>query len=394
MKKILLVCIALAAVVTVLGVGACSKKDKKIDPPAELVDFVPKLNVQKLWSASLGGGDKRLRVGLAPVADGGKVFAASHDGDVVALDVASGRNHWRIKTKRPLSAGPGVGAGVVVVGSEKGDVIALSEDSGAELWRIKVGGELLSAPAVSEKAVVVRTVDGRLRGLAPSDGHELWAVDQVVPRLSLRGTAPPVLVGDTVICGFDNGKVVAVNVLTGDVLWENAVAPAKGRTELERLVDIDSAVEIADQDVFVVGFQGRAAMLALESGQIWWARDASSYRGLALDPNALYIADADGAVLAMRRKDGSELWRQDLLHRRALSAPVIDGDAVVVADFEGYVHWIDRSDGAIIGRAQSGGERVMKPIVVNGVVLVQSDSGSLTAFRSRPLSGKAGAASG
>jgi outer membrane protein assembly factor BamB len=237
---------------------------------------------------------------------------------------------------------------------------------------------------------VVRTVDGRLRALAHNDGHELWSVDQVLPRLSLRGTAAPVLAGDTVICGFDNGKVVAVNVQTGDVLWESAVAPAKGRTELERLVDIDSPVEVADQDVFVVGFQGRAAMLALESGQIWWARDASSYRGLALDPNALYIADSDGSVIAMRRNDGSELWRQDLLHRRGLSAPVVDGDAVVVADYEGYVHWIDRSDGAIVGRASSGGDRVTRPIVVDGTVIVQNSSGSLTAFRSRPLAGKRG----
>jgi outer membrane protein assembly factor BamB len=391
MKKILLVCLALMAI---LAIGACSKKDKKIDPPAALVDFVPRLSVQKLWSESVGGGEKHLRLGLSPAADGAKVFAASHSGDVLALDIASGHNLWHAETKRPLSAGPGVGAGLVVVGSEKGDVIALNLDTGAELWRVKVAGELLSAPAIGASAVVVRTVDGRLRGLARADGHELWSVDQTVPRLSLRGAAPPVLVGDTAICGFDNGKVVAVNVLTGDVLWENAVAPAKGRTELERLVDIDSAVEIADQDVFVVGFQGRAAMLALESGQIWWARDASSYRGLALDPDALYIADADGAVIAMRRKDGSELWRQDLLHRRALSAPAIDGDAVVVADFEGYVHWIDRSDGAIVGRARSGGDRVTRPIVANGIVLVQNDSGALTAFRSRPLGGKSAPAGG
>ena len=387
MKKILAACLAL---VGVLAIGACSKKDKAIDPPAALVDFVPRLKIQKTWSASVGRGEKRLRLGLSPTADGTKTFAASHGGDVLALDAASGRSLWRVDTKRPLSAGPGAGAGLVVVGSEKGDVIALNEDNGAQLWRVKVGGELLSAPAVGARAVVVRTVDGRLRALAHNDGHELWSVDQVLPRLSLRGTAAPVLAGDTVICGFDNGKVVAVNVQTGDVLWESAVAPAKGRTELERLVDIDSPVEVADQDVFVVGFQGRAAMLALESGQIWWARDASSYRGLALDPNALYIADSDGSVIAMRRNDGSELWRQDLLHRRGLSAPVVDGDAVVVADYEGYVHWIDRSDGAIVGRASSGGDRVTRPIVVDGTVIVQNSSGSLTAFRSRPLAGKRG----
>ncbi|MGH8265526.1 MAG: outer membrane protein assembly factor BamB, partial [Steroidobacteraceae bacterium] len=336
MKKFLVATCALAA----LGVlDACSKKDKRIDPPAELVDFVPRVTVEKLWSASIGGGEKKLRIGLSPAALDGKVYAAAHSGDVVALEAANGRKLWSVDTKRPLSAGPGAGAGLVVVGSEKGDVIALRIESGADVWRVKIGGELLSAPAVSSDAVIVRTVDGRLRALAPADGHELWTVDQTVPRLSLRGAAPPVLVGETVLCGFDNGKVVAVNVKTGDVLWESAVAPAKGRTELERLVDIDSAVEVAGQDVYVVGFQGRAAMLALDSGQIWWARDASSYRGLALDPDALYIADSDGAVIAMKRKDGSEIWRQDLLHRRGISAPVVDGGAVVVADYKGFVHW-------------------------------------------------------
>lgn len=391
MKKVLVAVLALALA---CAIGACSKKDKKIDPPAKLVDFVPRVVVEKLWSESVGGGEKKLRIGLSPAARAGKVYAAAYSGDVIAVDIKSGRKLWGVDTKKPLSGGPGVGAELVAVASAKGDVIALNVENGATLWKVKTGGEILSSPAVSESAVIVRTVDGRLRALAKTDGHELWTVDQQVPRLSLRGTAPPVLVGDTVICGFDNGKVVAVSVRSGDVLWESAVAPAKGRTELERLVDIDSSVEVADQDVFVVGFQGRAAMLALESGQIWWARDASSYRGLALDPDALYIADSDGAVIAMKRADGSEIWRQDLLHRRGLSAPVVDGNSVVVADYEGYVHWIDRSDGAIVGRASSGGDRVTRPIVADGVVIVQNDSGSLTAFRSRPSGRKSGTSGG
>ena len=226
MKKVLL---PIAALVLV---AACSKDSKKIDPPAALVDYTAQLTIEKLWSESLGGKEKRLRLGLSPSVDGAQVFAASHNGDVLALDVLSGREHWHIRTKRPLSAGPGVGSGVVVVGSEKGDVIALKEETGAQLWRVKVGGEVLSAPAVGANVVVVRTVDGRLKGLAPTDGHELWSVDQQVPRLSLRGTAPPVLVGDTVICGFDNGKVVAVNATQGDVLWESAVAPDRKSTRL------------------------------------------------------------------------------------------------------------------------------------------------------------------
>ena len=112
---------------------------------------------------------------------------------------------------------------------------------------MKVNGEVLSAPAVAAQAVIVRTVDGKLRGLAPDTGKELWQYEQPVPRLSLRGTAVPVIAGNAVICGFDNGKVVALNIPDGSLLWETTVAPSHGRTELERLVDIDSAVKVVRQ---------------------------------------------------------------------------------------------------------------------------------------------------
>ena len=187
----------------------------------------------------------------------------------------------------------------MVVGSSEGEVIALNAADGAERWRVKVNGEVLSAPAVAPQGVIVRTVDGRLRGLALDTGKELWQYEQAVPRLSLRGTAVPVISGTAVICGFDNGKVVALNIADGALLWETTVAPSRGRTELERLVDIDSAVKVFGNDVFAVGFQGRVAMLALDTGQIWWAQDASSYRGLAVDDENVYISTAEGEVVAL-----------------------------------------------------------------------------------------------
>jgi outer membrane protein assembly factor BamB len=228
----------------------------------------------------------------------------------------------------------------------------------------------------------VRTVDGRLVALARDDGHELWSVEQQIPRLTLRGVAAPVLAGDVVLCGFDNGKVVGASLRDGSVLWETPVAPPRGRTELERLSDIDSRVEVSGDNVFAVGFQGRIAMLALDTGQIWWSRDLSSYRGLALEGDHLYIATSEGDVVAMDSRTGGETWRQKALAYRGLSVPAVIGNHVVVADFEGYVHFLDKSTGEIAARLKSGGTRVSNPpIVADGTVLVINDDGRVSAFR-------------
>jgi outer membrane protein assembly factor BamB len=374
-------------VLTLAALAAChSKKDKAIDPPAELTDFPASLRVQRAWDAGVGGKGEALRLGLGVALDGGRAFAAGRGGDVDAFDLDSGRALWKARTKAPLSGGTGAGSGLVVVGSSEGAVIGLNEADGAERWRVKVNGEVLSAPAVGPNVVIVRTVDGKMHALASDTGKQIWEYEQQVPRLSLRGTAVPVIVGTAVICGFDNGKVVGLNLADGALLWETTVAPSRGRTELERLVDIDSAVKVLDNNVYVVGFQGRVAMIALDTGQIWWAQDASSYRGLAVDDDNVYISTAEGEVVALKRTAGTEVWRQKGLAHRGLSAPVITDDGIAVADFKGYVHWLDKSTGALAGRAEAGGERISNPPVADGNrVFVINDEGKLSAFKTSPI---------
>ncbi|HVH84923.1 MAG TPA: PQQ-binding-like beta-propeller repeat protein, partial [Steroidobacteraceae bacterium] len=203
-----------------------------------------------------------------------------------------------------------------------------------------------------------------------------------------RGTARPVIAGDLVLCGFDNGKVLAVNSGDGSVQWEAAIAPPHGRTELERLDDIDTAVRVSGQDVYTVGFQGKIAMLAIDTGQVWWSHDASSYRSLALDDDTLYLASADGEIAALKTRTGAELWRQKALLHRGLTAPaaVDAGNALVVADFQGYLHFLDRATGALAARVSTGRVRVSTtPVVVGNVVLVVNDRGHISAYRVTPL---------
>ena len=375
--------ILVMAAIAVLAT-ACDK-DKDVAPPAELVDFDPAVSIDRVWSIGTKGGDDVLRLGLQPVAQGERVYVAGHGGDVRALELATGRDIWRASLDLDLSGGPSVGEGIVVVGSSGGELVALDAETGAKRWQVSTGGEVLAAPTVAGGIVVVRTVDGRLRGLKAADGVEAWNYEQPVPRLTLRGNGAPVVDGDMVFAGLDNGKVVALSLATGELLWTTTVAPAQGRTEIERLVDIDSAVRIVGDDVFVVGYQGRIAMLARATGQLWWGRDLSSHRGLAVDSDTLYVTAADSTVMALSRRDGTPVWSQDSLLRRSVTAPALVDGALVVGDFEGYLHWLDVSTGQLLARGKTGGGRMSNaPVAAGGLLLLETDSGEVQAWRAAP----------
>jgi outer membrane protein assembly factor BamB len=343
-----------------------------------------------VWGASVGGGGKKLRLGLGLATADERLFAAGRDGEVAAFDLKTGKQIWRSKTDLALTGGTGAGSGVVVVGSADGVVVALAADNGAQRWRASVNGEILSSPAVSENEIIVRTVDGKLHALSIENGSEVWQSEQQIPRLTLRGVSTPVVARDMALSGFDNGRVLAVTLADGQTVWDAAVSPPQGRTELERLNDIDAAVKVVGDDVFVVGFQGRAAMLSLDSGQIWWARDVSSYRGVDVDDSNVYVSTSKGELVAMGRRSGAEVWKNESLKFRSLSAPTVVGDYVAVADLEGYVHWFDRATGVIAGRAKSAGDRVNNaPLAVNDVLYVISDKGDLAALRALPVASRA-----
>jgi len=370
------------ALVAALGALVACSKDKTVEPPAELVDLNQTLAVQKVWSEGVGGGGEKLRLALGLAEDSGVLYAASRDGKVRALDADTGRTRWQVDTKADLSAGPAVGDGLVVVGTTSGMVIALEVADGQQRWRAKMSGEVLAAPLVAGDRVVVRSVDGRMRALNAADGSEAWMVEDVVPRLTLRGTSAPVRAGDVVIGGFDSGRIMAVALASGDILWQAQVSSPRGRTELERIADIDSAVRVAGEEIYAIGYQGRIAMVALDTGQVWWARDLSSYRGIGLDDDQLYVATSDGDVVALKRRDGGTVWEQTGLKRRALSTPVTHAGAVVVGDFEGYLHWMDRGSGRFVARQRLGSTRIAAtPLVIGDRLFVMDEGGKIAAYR-------------
>jgi outer membrane protein assembly factor BamB len=375
------------ALSALLAMGAlqsgCSSKD--IDPdelPAELVKFEPAFRLQKVWSAGVGSGTEKLRLALSPATDGTNIYAAAHDGRVIARDALSGKRIWAVKTELPLSAGPASDGNVVVAGSSNGEIVALEAASGERRWVREVTSEVLGSPAVEGNLVVVQTVNGKLTALDVNDGSTVWSVQQSVPRLSVRGTAAPVISRGQVIGGFDNGRLASYDLESGSELWNVLMDPPSGRTELERLIDINASPVIAGSDVYAAGYQGRIGAVALESGQLLWSRELSSYSGIAVDISSIYVTDQRSEVVAMTRGSGRELWRRKDIRNRDVTAPAILGSSVVVGDFEGYVHWFDIATGALQARIKVGGERISsQPLVFNDIVYLMTDAGSLHAFR-------------
>ena len=398
MKRIAIVlslAVAMSGCATIKGWLNDTKKEN-IQPPTLLTQFAPTLNVQKLWDAhpTSGAGVSGARV--APAYADGKIFVAGVDGDVAALDAASGRTLWskRIGQRHGFilhhgqnsmrwAGGPAVDAGLLVVGGLEGEVHAFDAGSGAERWQAQVSSEVISAPAIADGIVVVRTDDGRVFGLNAADGSRHWVYDRAtVPALSLRGNAAPRIADGVVYAGEDSGKLVALRLSDGNVMWEQTLAPGEGRTELARLQDIDGGIAVADGVVYAAGYQGMTAALIADSGRPLWTHPLSSYTGVALASTQIYVIDADSEVWALDLRTGASNWKQDGLKYRWLGEASTVGDAVVMGDLEGWVHWLAASDGKFAARVRLSKHAIQAaPLVVGDTVYVEDIDGVVGAYR-------------
>lgn len=370
----------LVATTLVSGCGLFGGDEEELQP-TELLDFEETLDVRRIWSTKVGAGTEFLRIALSPAGDGSRIYAASYDGKVTAYGPEDGDRIWRTDVDVVLSAGPGVGEGLVVVAGYDGDLIALRAEDGSEAWRIDISGESLARPLVTDNSVVVYTIDGRLRVFSAFDGTERWSLEQSLPALTLRGSAPPIIVGTTIVAGFDNGRLLGISLSDGTEEWEVMLTPPSGRSDLDRLADVDGTLAAVGQDVYATSYNGRVASLAVESGQVLWAREISGLSGLAADWNNVYVVGEEGELIALLRRNGEDVWRQEALIRREPTAPVVFGTSVVVGDFEGYVHFFNNFDGRPVARVRVGSGMISHaPVVIGGRLYVQSESGTLSAF--------------
>lgn len=360
-----------------IGLSGCSIFSGKdnTEPPAPLVNFSPTLTLKTVWTARTGSNVSQDYLRIGPTFHDEQLLITSPQGQVQALNFKDGNRIWTQKLGVPISSSAGVGENLILVGSHKGDVVALSATDGKEIWRTQVSSEVLVPPQISQGVIVVRTADGKLFGLTSQNGKQLWVYERsTVPLLTLRGTSTPLVVNDLIIAGFDNGKLAALELHTGKVLWEAPIAVPSGRTELERMIDIDADPLLANKVIYVSSYQGRTVAIDLLQGKLLWERDIFSYVGLGIDDHALYVTDTKSHIWALDRNTGASLWKQTQLQARGLTAPVSIGDYVVVGDKEGYLHWLQRDSGKFSARYRLSHYHILVPPLVVGDSLVAYDS--------------------
>ncbi len=355
------------------------------DPPALLTELnsADEVHAEVVWDTSIGVGSDDKSVKLTPIVSGSAIIVADREGMVQARDLKTGDKIWSTQTDLFLSGGTGLGDDLVVFGSSNAEVIALSAQTGEIRWKSTVSGEILAAPVVATHSVIVRTTDGTIAALDSKTGGKLWSYEHNVPALTIRGMSAPLVVNDKVIAGYDNGKLIALALANGKYAWETSVAIPKGRSEVERLVDLDAdPIEINDI-VYLASYRGGIAAVSASDGDMMWRNDAiSSHTGLSNDFRYLYITDSHAHVWQIDQHSGAGLWQQKELHHRRLTAPAMYQNYIVVGDFEGYVHWLSSTDGRQLGRIQITDEPIEnKPIVVDDVVYVYAKDGTLSALK-------------
>ena len=363
-----------------LNPGNWGSDGKEREEPAELIELEGSIPLETRWTHSVGAGTDDFAVKLVPYVDAERVYVADRNGLVQSLDRETGRVQWSRDTELDVSGGPGAGDGLVLLGTSEGEVVALDPDSGSERWRSRVSSEILSVPRVDLGVVVVHTVDGKLFGLDAFSGAHIWIYDRSIPILTLHGSSSPLLDGGLVYSGFSNGKLAAMELTSGELVWEASVSAPTGRSELERIVDIDGDPLLFRDVLYVTTFGGEMAAVSRDSGVVLWRRELSSHTGVGADWRQLYVSDDAGSVWAIDPRNGAGIWKNKKLRARRLSPPAVLGDYVIVGDYEGYVHWFDQQDGKLVGRSRVGSDPIsVAPVVVDGVAYIYGDGGDLAA---------------
>ncbi|NIB43959.1 outer membrane protein assembly factor BamB [Pseudomaricurvus alkylphenolicus] len=364
--------------------AACSSNDEIDLEPAELVDFDATVKVDDVWSGDVGIGAGKKYTLLPTATTGDQLFAVDAEGLVKAFNLESGRVNWEVELETGVASGVGANQGQVFLGTLNGELLALDASDGAELWRAEVGGEVLAPPQSNGSEVVVQTLDGKIHGYSVGSGDKLWMYDNTIPALTLRGTATPVVTPTSVYAGFATGKILALDVKDGTLQWEQRVAIAQGRSELERVIDINAAPLLVGDILYSGSYQGRLVALNRGTGGGLWAKSESSYNNLASGIGYIFVTDADDKVKAYNATNGQLMWENDLLVRRKLGGPQTFGSYVAVADFEGYVHIMDQTNGEFVARRKVDGDGVRSPMLgVGDVLYVYGNSGELEALKVR-----------
>lgn len=334
----------LLALLALAALTACSGQPAKV-----AVDQLPSSPLDVVWRKQLGTGPGAVYTRLRADTDGNRVYTADTSGHVLALDLESGATLWSVNLDRKISAAMTRVDNQLYVVTFNGVLHCLSTEDGSELWSSQLSSEAVAPAGADQQMVFVHTVDGRISAFRADDGNQLWSYETSMPVLTVRGTGTPLPVDALVITGLANGKVIGLDRELGIPRWEARLATPEGRSELERLVDIDGTVHPADELVYAASYHGKVAAIGLK-GDIRWEADGSSYTSPDLGLGNLYLTLDDGRIQAFDQITGNSAWVQTDLQDRALGPITAASNYLAVADDEGYLYLLNQQDGQLIAR--------------------------------------------
>jgi len=379
---------AIKRLALVAGIGAALSgcgmfgSDNTLSEPTPLAKIEQEQSLERLWSLNIGGDLGERYHQFKPSITDGKIFAVSAEGDVVAADSKTGEVLWRRELDVEVLGGVGAGNGLAILSTLNGEVLALSADDGSERWRYQASSEVVAQPQMNAELVVIQQLDGKMVALSLDDGAVRWSYDSQIPRLSLRGTSAPIVAADLTLAAFANGKMVAVDNQAGRQVWEQRISLAEGRSELERIIDIDAQPLVYNRLVYVGGYQGRLAAVSPADGRIVWARDHSTYRGLAGGFGNIYTVTDEGSVQSYDARSSASVWQQDALLHRGVTSPVVIGNSVLVGDAEGYIHAMSQVDGHLTARYRVDSSGLQSDFLVrDDIIYALSNDGRLAALK-------------
>lgn len=365
---------ALVVAAAVGALAACSSSPKA-PQPAPLGPVANLMGTSLVWSAQVGAG----HAGMQPVVAGGRVWAASAAGSVLALDARSGAVAWRAELNTPLAAGVGSDGETAAVVTRENQLVALRD--GREVWRIRLNARSFTAPLVAGKRVFVLTADRSISAYDSANGARLWATTRPADPLVLNQPGALLAVGDSLVAGV-SGRLAGFNPDNGAVRWEVPVASPRGTNEIERLVDIVGPVARLGASVCARAYGAVVGCVDASRGVPVWTKPAQGTTGVHGDDRLLFGSETDGRFVAWRRDSGEPAWTIDRLKHRELSAPLALGRVVAVGDNTGLVHLISREDGSEMTRLSTDGSPVLvQPVLAGDALVVQTRNGGLYAWR-------------
>ena len=377
---------SLAGILTLAVLAGCSTSDT-FEQPAPVPEISSSVGLESVWTMDVGDGHDDKFLYLAPLNTGDRLYAASADGEVYAVGSENGEVFWSRDLDEQISAGVGGDQGNLYVVSRDAELMALSREDGSALWEQPLPNEVLASPQSNGRLVVAQTIDGKVLAFDAATGEQAWQYDSDVPVLSIRAAASPLVGADLVLASLANGKLMAISTETGQPIWQYEVGQPQGRTELERLVDVAGEPLILESAAMIVGYQGKLALIDLQTGQEIWSRPASSLQSPMIGNGNIFVEGANGDITAYRGSDRRELWVQDRLSWRQPTQPVVFEDYLLIGDFEGYIHMLSLEDGSLVGQLEFDDEGLRVPFqrLQNGNLLVYGNSGKLSVLKLRTL---------